>query len=76
MREKKNDSSRAAFSGESLPWMALRSMLVPNSCRIVPGAALATSVAPITSRSCATALSRSSARGMTGPLVMNSTRLP
>ena len=28
-REKKKDSSMAAFSGESLPWMALRSIDVP-----------------------------------------------
>ena len=76
MAEKKKASSMRAFSGESLPWMALRSIEVPNICRIVPGAALATSVAPITSRSCGTALSRSSARGITGPLVMNSTKLP
>ncbi len=56
--------------------MALRSMEVPYSARTVPGAALATSVAPITCRRCATASSRSSATGITGPLVMNCTRLP
>ena len=49
---------------------------VPKRLRIVPGAALATSVAPITSRRWATAFSRSRATGITGPLVMNSTRLP
>ena len=35
-REKKKESSMAAFSAESLPWIALRSIFVANSLRIVP----------------------------------------
>jgi len=49
-REKKKASSFSAFSGESLPWIALASIDVPKRARIVPGSALATSVAPITWR--------------------------
>ena len=37
---KKNAISCAAFSAESLPWMALRSMSVPKRLRMVPGSAL------------------------------------
>ena len=43
-------SSKAAVSGASEPCVELRSMLSPNSARIVPGSASAGFVAPITSR--------------------------
>jgi hypothetical protein len=50
-------------------------MLAANSFRMVPSAALAGLVAPITSLSLAMASSRSRASTITGPSVMNVTRL-
>jgi NADH-quinone oxidoreductase E subunit len=47
---KKKPSSSLAFSSESEPWIALRSLLSAYSARTVPGAASAGSVAPMTSR--------------------------
>ena len=47
---KKKPSSTLAFSSESEPWIALRSLLSAYSARTVPGAASAGSVAPMTSR--------------------------
>ena len=56
--------------------MQLRSMLAANRLRMVPSAALAGLVAPITSRSPLMASSRSSAMTMIGPSVMNFTSPP
>src|SRR6202007_2874350 len=70
---KKNAISFAAFSFESLPWIALRSMSVPKRLRTEPGSALRESVAPIVRRRCATASARSSAATTTGPSVMKRT---
>src|SRR5277367_3907348 len=64
---KKNATSRAAVSGASEPWVAFFSTSIPNSLRIVPGAALAGSVAPIRSRHFAIAPSASNAITTTGP---------
>jgi len=61
--------------GESDPCTLFASMLFANSFRMVPSAALAGFVAPITSRLRATAFSPSSTCTMTGPLVMYCTRL-
>src|SRR5262249_15213234 len=72
---KKYGISNAADSGESDPWTALASMDEAKSLRIVPGAALAGSVAPISSRRRAMAFSPSSTMGMHGPSVMNAQRL-
>jgi hypothetical protein len=55
--------------------MQFASIEVPKSRRIVPGAALAGSVAPMTSRRWAIAFSRSSTIVMHGPEAMNSVRL-
>ena len=55
--------------------MALASIDAACSLRIVPGAAFAGSVAPISSRSFAIALSRSRIMGTQGPEAMKSTRL-
>ena len=57
---KKKPISKRAVSGASEPWMALRSMLAAKRLRMVPSAAFAGLVAPITSRSFAMASSRSS----------------
>jgi hypothetical protein len=38
--EKKNEISVRAFSGESEPWIAFRSMSVPNCCLMLRGATL------------------------------------
>src|SRR5690242_21654216 len=65
--EKKNAISCAAFSGESEPCTELASIDSAKSLRIVPGSALAGSVAPITSRFLATAFSPSSTCTTTGP---------
>ena len=70
---KQNAISVRAFSGLSEPCTELASMLSAKSLRIVPSAALAGFVAPITSRFLATAPSPSSTCTTTGPLVMNST---
>src|SRR5438445_9575597 len=70
---KKNATSRAAVSGESEAWIAFRSLDAPYSLRTLPGFASAGSVAPMTSRKWATALSRSSASTSAGPEVMNVT---
>ena len=56
--------------------MALASIDSAKSLRMVPAAALAGSVAPMTSRSCVMASSRSSTIVMHGPEDMNSVRLP
>jgi len=72
---KKKAISVRAFSGESDPCTLFASMLLANSLRMVPSAALAGLVAPMTSRFRATALSPSSTCTMTGPLVMYCTRL-
>jgi hypothetical protein len=55
------------------PW-TLRSMLVANSLRMVPGSAFSGLVAPMTARFLATASSPSSTCTTTGPSVMNLTR--
>ena len=52
----------------------LVAMLAAMLAALVPGAASAGSVAPITVRKWATASSRSSAIGSTGPEVMKATR--
>ena len=56
--------------------MALASMEAAKSLRIVPGAAFAGSVAPMSSRRWAMAFSLSSTRVMQGPEDMKSQRLP
>src|SRR5262249_40135877 len=61
--------SLAAFSVESLPWIRLFWMLMPKSPRIVPGADLAPSVAPIRLRATATASRPSSTSATVGPEV-------
>ena len=63
----------AAFSGESDPWAQLRSFDVPRSARIVPAAASAGSVAPMTSRQRAMAPSPSRRTATMGPSVMKAT---
>src|SRR5712691_10481335 len=73
---KKYGISKAADSGESEPWTALASIDAAKSLRIVPGAALAGSVAPMISRRRAMAPSPSSTIGMHGPCVMKAQRLP
>src|SRR5215472_1250202 len=72
---KKYGISNAADSTESEPCTALASMEDAKSLRMVPGAALAGSVAPIRSRSRLIALSPSSTIGRHGPPVMNLQRL-
>src|SRR5437899_2654114 len=72
---KKKAISCAAVYGESEPCTELASIDSAKSLRIVPGAALAGSVAPITSRFRATASSPSSTCTTTGPELMKSTRL-
>src|SRR4029453_2753277 len=71
---KKKPISILALSAESEPCTELASIDSANSLRMVPGAALAGLVAPITSRYLATAFSPSSACTTTGPEVMNLTR--
>ena len=73
---KKNRDSRAALSSESEACMAFRPFDSAKSFRTVPAAASAGSVAPIASRSAATADSYSRMIGMQSPLVMNSTSSP
>jgi len=63
-----------AFSGLSEPWTVFFSTSVAKSFRIVPGAAFAGLVAPMTSRFFAMAFSPSSTISTTGPEVMNDTR--
>ena len=63
---KKNAISVAAFSALSEPCTELASMLSAKSLRMVPAAALAGSVAPMTSRFLATAFSPSSTCTTTG----------
>src|SRR5437016_2698613 len=72
---KKYGISKAADSGESEPCTALASIDAAKSLRIVPGAALAGSVAPMRSRRRAMAPSASSTIGMQGPDDMNAQRL-
>src|SRR6267143_2302494 len=72
---KKYAISKAADSGESEPCTALASIDEAKSLRIVPGAALAGSVAPMRSRRRAMAPSPSSTIGMHGPCVMKAQRL-
>ena len=66
--------SIAAFSGESEPCTELASIDSAKSLRMVPGAALDGSVAPITSRFLATAFSPYSTWTTTGPEVMKAHR--
>lgn len=66
----------AAFSLLSLPWEQLRPMLLAKRLRIVPSAALAGLVAPMTSRHLATASSRSRQSRTHGPSLMKSTSSP
>src|SRR3972149_2957130 len=66
-------ASRLALSAESLPWTTFRSILRPKSARIVPGSALAGSVAPIVLRTIATAFSPSHTIATDGPDVTYST---
>ncbi len=70
---KKNGISIAAVSGASDPCTALRSILCANFLRMVPSAAFSGLVAPISSRHCLIAFSRSSTSTTTGPSVMNVT---
>ena len=66
----------AAVSAASEPWIAFASIDSAKSLRIVPAAAFAGSVAPISSRRAGTAPSFSSTIVTQGPDVMKSTRLP
>src|SRR6185295_4865700 len=72
---KKYEISTLAFSGESDPCTALNSMFVPWALRIVPGSALAGSVAPISSRFFLMALSPCNTITSDGPEHINSQRL-
>src|SRR5690606_23710735 len=73
---KKNAISILAFSSLSEPWTELASMPSAKVLRIVPSAASAGLVAPITSRLRFTASSPSSTCTTTGPLVMKSHSSP
>src|SRR5207249_7140365 len=72
---KKYPISKRAVSGESDPWTALCSIVVPYTARIVPGSAFAGSVAPIRSRCLLMASSPSSTSTTTGPEAMNLVKL-
>ena len=58
-----------ALAGESLAWIRLKRSLIPNSPRIVPGAASAQKVTPTISRTTRTASRPWTATAISGPLL-------
>src|SRR5437764_1031076 len=72
----RQQTSNAAVSGATEPWIAFRSIFEPNCLRIVPASAFAGSVAPMTLRSFSIAFSDSRTIATMGPSVMNFTRAP
>ena len=71
---KKMATSRAALSGESLPWTTFIARLTARSPRMVPGRRAGGLVAPIMARTSATAPGPSHTIATTGEEVMKSTR--